>query len=124
MTDIIEKLTIWPAADGADALAGHFVESLMQEAAAEITKLRAERDAAARCVEFTKWAIQDSAWQGGDLDGGAVQDKAEALGVIVKVPFDPAKHNSDYAEPGDDWFEFAPDLPASAILATDGKDAT
>lgn len=48
MTDIVEKLTIWPAADGADALAGHFVEALMQEAIAEITKLRAERDAAAR----------------------------------------------------------------------------
>lgn len=87
--------------------------------AKEADQLRAEREAAARCVEFTKWAIQDSAWQGGNLDGGAVQDKAEALGVIVKVPFDPAKHKSDYAEAGDDWFEFAPNLPSSAVIATD-----
>ena len=40
MTDIVERLRMWPAAEGKDALAGHFVEALVQEAALEIERLR------------------------------------------------------------------------------------
>ncbi len=73
MTDLVEKLTIWPAADGADALAGHFVEALMQEAAAEITKLRAERDAAVltereRCKKSVRNTICNMSWPPEDGD--------------------------------------------------------
>jgi hypothetical protein len=51
-------------------------------------------------------------FDGCDLDGGSVQDKAEALGLIVKEPYDPAKHgdNDCDIEPGQDWFVFAPGL--------------
>ena len=35
--------------------------------------------------EFIEWAC-DEAWRGFGLDGGDVQDKLEALGLIVSVP--------------------------------------
>ncbi|QUS39584.1 hypothetical protein RPMA_12605 [Tardiphaga alba] len=100
MTDIVEKLTIWPAADGADALAGHFVEALMQEAAAEITKLRAERDAAARdmrerCAKVAEEMSENPNWSPSEQDG------AFSLAKMLRL---------------------LPDTPA--ILATDGKDET
>jgi hypothetical protein len=59
-------------------------------------------------VEFFKWAMREGPWEGGDLDGGSIQDKAESLGLIVKTKFDPDKHGgADFSE-GDDYYEFAP----------------
>jgi len=62
-------------------------------------------------VEFSKWAIETSAWCGTSLDGSEVQDEALKLGLIVETKYDPEKHgdseNSEYAEPGDQWFVFA-----------------
>lgn len=59
-------------------------------------------------VAFVKWALQEGSWQGADLDGGSVQDKAESLGLIVKTQYDPEKHGPhDYAEPGYDWYVFS-----------------
>jgi hypothetical protein len=94
-------------------------------------------DVAKNCARFIQWALQEGPWQGGDLDGGAVQDKAEALGLIVSVPYDPEKHGAynDYGcDEGDPWFEFSPDLIAlirsappksvtvtGPITATEGK---
>jgi hypothetical protein len=54
----------------------------------------------------------NSAWEGCAC-GGELQDKANELGLIQKTPggYDPEKHGEYsllYAEPGDDWFEFAP----------------
>lgn len=62
-------------------------------------------------VEFFRWAMREGPWDGGDLDGGSVQDKAESLGLIVKTQYDAEKHGvqSDF-ERGDDWFEYAPGL--------------
>lgn len=62
--------------------------------------------------DFIRWAIRQSAWNGFDLDGFDIQEKAESLGLIQKVPYDPDKHGeSEFdIEPGDDWYEFAPFL--------------
>jgi hypothetical protein len=67
-------------------------------------------EAAVNCARFVRWAVQEGPWQGGDLDGGSVQDKAEELGLIVSVPYDPEKHGAynDYGcDAGDPWFEFS-----------------
>ena len=56
--------------------------------------------------DFVVWAMQEGAWQGGDLDGGAMQDKAEAIGLLDEVPYDPKKHGESEhgAKPGDKWY--------------------
>lgn len=63
--------------------------------------------------EFIRWAIRNGAWDGGTLEGGDIQDKAESLGLLVKETYDPAKLGEPGAmfgfvdiEPGDDWFVF------------------
>jgi hypothetical protein len=63
-------------------------------------------------VEFFKWAMREGPWEGGDLDGGSIQDKAESLGLIVQTKFDPAKHGTAYGDfsEGDNYYEFAPGL--------------
>ncbi len=72
-------------------------------------------------LDFFKWAMREGPWDGGDLDGGGVQDKAESLGLIVKTQYDPEKHGTqcDF-EAGDDYFEFAPGL---SIPSTGGGPA-
>ena len=67
----------------------------------------------AALLTFFQWAMQEGPWEGGNLDGGTVQDKAESLGLIVSVPYDPDKHgayNDCGCDAGDPWFEFAPGL--------------
>lgn len=84
-------------------------------------QLRADRaDAAAMLKQinaalvFTRWAISEGPWQGGNLEGGEIQQKAVELGLITKTEFDPTIHGeSDVAEPGDPWFVFSPLLSAS-----------
>ncbi|TWA89555.1 hypothetical protein [Bradyrhizobium stylosanthis] len=70
------------------------------------TQLVEQVEDASACAQFVKWALQEGPWQGGDLDGGSIQDKAEELCLIQKVPYDPKKHGeSEFgAEPGDDWY--------------------
>jgi hypothetical protein len=59
------------------------------------------------------WCLMEGCWQGDDVDGGAAQDKAEALGLIVQTQYDPAKHGENpYCEPGDGWY-----VPSPALLA-------
>jgi len=36
-----------------------------------------------KVVEFARWAIRGSCWEGLGLDGGDVQEKAVELGLIV-----------------------------------------
>lgn len=62
--------------------------------------------------EFFRWAITEGPFDGCDLDGAAVQDKAEALGLLIKTPYDPAKHYDDTLdiEPGQDFYVFAPGI--------------
>jgi hypothetical protein len=58
---------------------------------------------------FAQWAIREGAWDGCDLDGGAIQQKAVELGIIRETTYDPAIHgpNEWDVEPGEQWFIFA-----------------
>jgi len=63
--------------------------------------------------DFARWVIERGAWDWSGLDSDDIQLKAEKLGLIVRVPFDPEKHDgegAEFCEPGDDWFEIAPML--------------
>jgi hypothetical protein len=57
-------------------------------------------------AEFFKWAMETGAWGGYDLDGCDIQDKAEALGLLDKEPYDPEVHGETEfeVEPGEDMF--------------------
>lgn len=61
-------------------------------------------------IAFAKWVLCASSFLGADLCGGAVQDKACALGLLNEERFDPARHAcaamEDF-EPGDRIFVFA-----------------
>jgi hypothetical protein len=74
-------------------------------------------------VEFFKWAMREGPWEGGDLDGGGIQDKAESLGLIVKTKFDPEKHSTAYGDfpDGDDYYEFAPGVSITSTDQAGGK---
>lgn len=62
-----------------------------------------------QCAEFVQWALDEGSWHGCDLDGGSIQEKALALGLLKVEPYDPEKHGeSEYdADPGDDWYTLA-----------------
>lgn len=48
------------------------------------------------------------AFDGMDADGADIQALALAHGLLVKEPYDPARHGpSMEAQPGDDWYTFA-----------------
>lgn len=61
-------------------------------------------------AKFIKWALTEGPWQGGDLDGGAIQDEAEKLGLLVLTKYDPKIHGESDFEPGDDWYVLAPEI--------------
>jgi hypothetical protein len=76
-------------------------------------------------VEFLKWAMNYGPWIGSDLDGADVQEKALALGLIVETKYDPEIHgttseNSEYVEPGDQWFVLADSLKAAPCSPVSG----
>lgn len=63
------------------------------------------------CRVFTRWIIRESVFDGCGLDGGAVQDKAVELGLLIKVPYDPAVHGDIAAcDPGEQIFVFSDKL--------------
>lgn len=67
--------------------------------------------------EFARWAIRESAFQAADLDGLSIQEKAHELGLIEVTTYDPERHGpSDCADPGDEWFTFAPSLTAAGYV--------
>ena len=61
-------------------------------------------------AEFIAWAIREGSWQGCNLDGGDVQDKAVEMGILVETKYNPRIHgeNDCDAEPGCPWFVFSP----------------
>ncbi|MHB2169924.1 hypothetical protein [Alsobacter sp. R-9] len=81
-------------------------------------------------THFARWAIGNSAWMGGDLDGACVQDKAEELGLIIQEVdgYNPEKHGpvSPDIEEGDTFYVFSAWMRsdwfyrAAAAEATDG----
>jgi len=59
-------------------------------------------------VEFARWTIENGPFDGCDLDGGSVQEKAVACGILVPTKYDPKKHGGKSgAEPGDEWFVYS-----------------
>ena len=58
--------------------------------------------------EFVLWCIEEGPFEGCDLDGGAVQEKAVECGILKEVAYDPERHGEPDVdvEPGDPWFEF------------------
>lgn len=72
-------------------------------------------------AEFARWAVREGVFEATTLDGADIESKAEKLGIVVRVAYDPAVHgDSDAAEPGDDWFVFADWLPAAPPVAEPG----
>lgn len=76
---------------------------------------------ASALLEFFKWAMREGPWDGGDLDGGGIQDKAESLGLIVKTKYEIARHGPEHGDfcEGDDFYEFS---PALSLPAKDDSD--
>lgn len=67
----------------------------------------------AAMAQFIMWCMNEGPWDGCDLHGGDVQDKAEELGLIVKTKFDPKIHGERIeAKEGGDWF-----VPAEWLLS-------
>lgn len=78
----------------------------------------------AKLLSFFQWAAEGF-WDEGacEINGGDFQDKAEALGLIVEVPYDPAEHGSFGADeyglsPGDSWFVYSAEMKAALSKAT------
>lgn len=70
-------------------------------------------------AEFARWAVTNGTWEGCDLDGGDIQDKALECGIIVETKYDPEKHGEHpYAAPelGDTWYVFSDDLNAALSI--------
>jgi hypothetical protein len=58
--------------------------------------------------DFARWVLAQ-AFDGMDLGGDEIQERALALGLIRKTAYDPERHGNrgHMFEPGDPWFEFA-----------------
>lgn len=85
--------------------AAHFLDALALPATGG-----GEADPAA---QFVMWAMMEGSWQGCDIDGGAAQDKALALGLIEETKYDPSTHaHNESCEPGDRWF-----VPSAKLLS-------
>jgi hypothetical protein len=75
-------------------------------------------------AEFAKWAVEKGCFEGCDLDGGSIQDKALECGVIVQTKYDPRLHGPQFCaelDPGEPWFVFSDDLFAALSLQEGGK---
>jgi len=88
----------------------------------EIVRLEAEAalktQAGVAVKEFARWVIQNACFEASDLDGGDVQDKALALGLLREEPYDPERHGdpwwSEYVARGEPWFVFSEILAITA----------
>lgn len=70
------------------------------------------------CRDFARWVIRESCFDGCDIDGAAVEEKAAALGLIVETNYDPAIHGQRERkdlELGDSYFEFSGELAGPDI---------
>lgn len=88
------------------------IASLMEENHRLRTETADQRKQLVSAASFVRWALHEGPFDGCDLDGASVQDKAEELGLIIKVPYDPKRHGENpwCPEVGDDWFELSPGI--------------
>jgi len=73
-------------------------------------------DVSKKLAIFLQWAMQVGPWDGCDLDGASIQDKAQELGLIVEEKFDPDKHGCHHGyafDYGDPFFTLSPDVKAA-----------
>ena len=80
---------------------------------AQVAKTRAQAVDGAR--DFARWAIKEGPWNGCSLDGGEIQDKAVALGLLEKrianeLNGDEWQHIEGVEEIGDEYYVFSPAL--------------
>jgi hypothetical protein len=63
-------------------------------------------------AEFAKWVIENSVFEGIDLTGWEIEDKAVELGLLIEEKYDPELHgpNNCDSEPGYPWLVFSPIL--------------
>lgn len=61
-----------------------------------------------KLAQFAKWAVT-TAFEGGDVSGFDIQDKAVELGILNRTQYDPDKHgeNDVDADPGDERFVYS-----------------
>lgn len=68
--------------------------------------------------EFARWVIRQACWEGPDIDGGAVQDKAVELGLLRPCAYRAEEHGELAGEmgveEGDQVFEFTAALSTPA----------
>lgn len=122
MTDRMESVELAEVIE--ESYSGNFIEDILlneHERRIIVAALRASpAGGESAAVEFVKWALREGPWEGADLDGGSIQDKAESLGLIVKATFDSKKHGGADFSDGDNYYEFSPalaTLPAAAQSA-------
>jgi len=61
-------------------------------------------------ARFVKWAILNGPFDGVDLDGASIQEKAVECGILIRTKYDPKIHGSSVnceVAVGDDWFVFS-----------------
>ena len=87
---------------------------------AAAAKVGEREQTAASLSEFFSWATQ-VAFDGCDLEGSDIQDKAHELGLLTLTAYDPDVHgpsNCD-AEPGADWYVISDAVRALASQGTE-----
>ncbi len=66
------------------------IPDAIEQMGLHIKELEAQLREAEKLREFVEWCMATASWQGYDLHGGDMQDKAEELGLLAKVPADEA----------------------------------
>lgn len=61
-------------------------------------------------AKFARWCIEQGPFEGCDIDGSDIQNKAVEYGILVETAYDPALHGENHvgAERGDEWYVFSP----------------
>jgi hypothetical protein len=69
-----------------------------------------EQEGAMDLLKFARWVIEHTL-EGFDIDCSEAHDKAVECGILIRTIYAPHAHgDSDYAEPGDEWFVFSPEF--------------
>lgn len=69
-------------------------------------------------ANFVKWVIHDGCFDGCDLDGGDIQDRAIKAGILVEEKYDPNKHGPNEYDiaPGEEFYVLSDEFK-SALAA-------
>jgi hypothetical protein len=101
--DEVERLTVREE----QRVISHAVLSrIINTRLAEIRTLQDRLDVAKRFIATT---IKDYAWGLDIIDGGDLQARAVANGILLATTYDPALHGEQDVEVGDPWYVIAPE---------------